>query len=65
MTPEQQAAYIFAQSTSALIEAIGMLSDNLERSRRGESHAWCSEEFNNLIDKHGISHNAVLTLFKR
>ena len=62
MTPEQ-AAYVFSQSVSALIEALGMLSDNLDCARRNESQAWCNEEFNNLIDKYGISHNAVLSLF--
>ncbi|KKL81079.1 hypothetical protein LCGC14_1998300 [marine sediment metagenome] len=65
MTPEQQAAYVFSQSVSALIEAIGMISENLDRNRRGESHAWCNEEFNNLINKYGISHNAVLSLFQQ
>ena len=65
MTPEQQAAYVFAQSVSALIEAMGMLSDNLDRARKGESPGWYNEEFNNLIDKYGISHNAVLGLYKQ
>ena len=64
MTPEQQAAYVFAQSVSALIEAMGMISDNMDRARKGESQAWYNEEFNNLIDKYGISHNAVLGTYK-
>jgi len=63
MTPEQQAAYVFSQSTSALIEALGMLSENLDRARRSESPAWCNEVFNNLIDKYGISHNVVVGLY--
>ena len=65
MTPEQQAAYVFAQSTGALIEAMGMLSENLDRARRSESPAWCSEEFNNLITKYGIHHNAVMGYYQQ
>ena len=63
MNPEQQAAYVFAQSVSALIEAAGMFSKNLDRARRNEAPAWHDEDFNNLIDKYGISHNGVLSLF--
>jgi len=65
MTPEQQAAYVFAQSVSALIEAMGMISDNMDRARKGESQAWDNEEFNNLIVKYGIHHNAVIGLYQQ
>ncbi len=65
MTPEQQAAYVFAQSVSALIEALGMLSENLDRARRDESPAWYNDEFNNLIDKYGIHHNAMTGLYQQ
>ncbi len=65
MTPEQQAAYVFAQSVSALIEAIGMFSENLDRVRKDESPAWRNEEFNNLIEKYGIHHNAVISLYQQ
>ncbi len=64
MTPEQQAAYVFAQSVSALIEALGMISDNLDRARKDESQAWHNEEFNHLIEKYGIHHNAVLSIYQ-
>ena len=64
MTPEQQAAYVFAQSVSALIEALGMIGENLDRARRNESPAWRNEEFNGLINKYGIHHNAVIGLFQ-
>ena len=65
MTPEQQAAYVFAQSVSALIEAMGMISDNMDRARKGESQAWDNEEFNNLIVKYGIHHSAVIGLYQQ
>ena len=63
MIPEQQAAYVFSQSASALIEAMGMISENMDRARKGETQAWHDSEFNNLIDKYGIHHNAVLGFY--
>ena len=65
MTPEQRAAYVFAQSANALIEAMGMLSENLQRMHRGESLAWDDDEFNNLITKYGIGHNDVLSFYQQ
>ena len=63
MTPEQQAAYTFSQSVCASIEAAGMIEENKGRLSRGEAIAYSSDEFLHLIDKYGISHNAVLSLF--
>ena len=65
MIPEQQAAYVFSQSVSALIEALGMLSDNMDRARKGESQAWSNDEFNNLTNKYCIGHNAVLGFYQQ
>lgn len=69
MDSNQQAAYVFAQSVSALIEAAGMLSANMahyHRAKEAESTSmpyFRPEKFNALIDKYGIHHNAVLGLF--
>ena len=63
MTPEQQAAFVFSQSVSALIEAVGMVETNKGRLARGEAMAYSEQDFTDLIRKYGISHNAVLTLF--
>ena len=65
MTPEQQAAYVFAQSASALIEAMGMLSENLQRTHRDESLAYAGSEFDDLITKYGIGHSAVLGHYRQ
>jgi len=65
MTPEQQAAYVMAQSASALVEAMGMLSENLQRVKNGESLAWNDEEFNSLITKYGIGSNDVIGLYQK
>lgn len=76
MIPEQQAAYVFAQSVSALIEALGMLSANMARIMPHELRSVpCSgglpipyfrpEKFSELIDKYGIGHNDVLGFYQQ
>lgn len=66
MTPEQQAAFVFSQSISALIEAMGMFSHN---SKMTEKHFrdgvvfYQEWQFNALIEKYGIHSNAVIGLF--
>jgi len=71
MTPEQQAAYVFSQSVSALIEAIGMFSANQAHYYKAKEVEgtympyFRPEKFNALIDKYGICHNAVLTVFQQ
>ena len=63
MTPEQQAAYVYAQSVSALAEIEGMKAENMQREVLGYSMAYDADTFFAVIDKYGISHNAVLTTF--
>lgn len=60
MTDEQQAAYIISQAACAVIEAMGMKAKNQIRKDAGLSLAYGPAQFNNLIDKYGISHNSVL-----
>ena len=65
MSEEQQAAYIMAQAAGALIEALGMMSENLQRLHSRNSITYTEGVFNELIDRYGISHNSVLTFFRR
>lgn len=60
MTNDQKASYIHAASTRALIRALGMYSENIQRSHRGESMAYTEEDFENLIHREGIDENAVI-----
>ena len=64
MSEEQQAAYIMAQAAAALIEALGMMSENLQRVHRGESLAYTGMAFDNVIERYGIDHNSVLAFFR-
>lgn len=64
MTDEQRAAFVFSQSTCALIEAMGMVAENKYREHRGETIAYVEDSFDALLNKYGIHHNAVLTTFE-
>ncbi len=63
MTDEQKAAYIQAQAVAALIEAMGMAAENMQRSHQGASIAYDEKAFLEIIEKYGIHHNAVIGLF--
>ena len=64
MSEEQQAAYIMAQAAAALIEALGMMSQNLYHAQKGESIAYPGRAFDNVIERYGIDHNSVLAFFR-
>lgn len=51
MNKEQRAAYINAQATAALIEAMGMVAENQQRAYRGEAMAYVASHFEVVIEK--------------
>lgn len=57
---ERQAAYIIAKAITALISAIGMHAENMQRAHRGESIAYDSLSFEQLIVEQGISENQII-----
>ena len=63
MTSDEKVAYINAQVACALIEAEGMKAENAQRAHLEQSMAYPEVAFTDLINKYGIYHNAVLTLF--
>jgi hypothetical protein len=64
MTPEQKAAYVIPQSATTLVEAMGMISDNKIREDQGHALAYDGAAFQELINRSGIHHNAVVELFR-
>jgi len=54
MTAEQRIAFTHAQSTAAMIEAMGMQAENRLRLSLGQSIAYGDEAFSKLIDKYGL-----------
>jgi len=63
VTDEQKAAYIMAQSVSALVEALGMISTNLDRLQNGMTIAYDDAAFLQLQKDYVLTHNAVISLF--
>lgn len=55
-----EAAQLIVNSSAALIEAMGMMSDNIERVKRGESLAYTEDSFMKLIQDNGITYNDVI-----
>lgn len=55
-----EAAKLIANSSAALIEAIGMMSENIERANRGESLAYTEDQFMKVIRDNGIAYNDVI-----
>ena len=56
-----EAAKLKANSSAALIEAMGMMSENIERANRGESLAYTEEAFNKVVMNNGIDYNSVMS----
>jgi len=50
--------YFQMQMLQAEIEMQGMMAENKRREMRGESHAYTQTDFDSLIEKHRIHHNA-------
>jgi hypothetical protein len=64
MTESEKAAFLFSQSAAALIEAMGMFSENMQRQSLGYSMAYNEEAFLNVIKVNRISHNDALAYLK-
>lgn len=56
-----EAAKLIANSSAALIEAMGMMSENIERANRGESLAYTEKAFNKVVMNNGIDYNSVMS----
>lgn len=64
MTPEQKAAFIMAQTASALAELMGMRAENATAFYRGEDVYYNKDAFTKVIVDHGITHNQVIEFFR-
>jgi hypothetical protein len=56
--------YGIAISVQTLVEAFGMISENMHRYQRGESIAYDDKSFTDLLNKNGVHHNGVLSRWK-
>lgn len=64
MDEAQRAAYIQSQTACAMIEAMGMQSENKQREALGHSMAYGEEAFTALISRYGIDHNTVVMFLR-
>ena len=55
-----KAAQLIVNSSAALIEAMGMMSENIERANKGESLAYTEDHFMKVIQDNGITYNDVI-----
>ena len=63
MTDEQKAAYVIANASAALIEAMGMAAENANRNQKGLAQAYGEGAFFNLIGNHDLHCNSIMALF--
>ena len=63
MTDEQKAAFIMAQATCAMATIAGMQAENRQRLANGYSITYDETAFENVANRYGIHHNAVITFF--
>lgn len=57
-------AYVISMSIAAMIRAMGMQAENMQRFLDGNSIAYTEEAFNNLIDEYGLHYNNIVTLLQ-
>jgi len=65
MNENQEAAYIMGMAVGGLIEALGMMSDNMQRQYKGEAMAYDEKAFYKLMEDRGLHHNAIVGLFRK
>lgn len=63
MDREQRIAYINAMVACASIELAGMMAANIDAKAAGLPLPYHQPDIQGLIDRHGISHNAVIGFF--
>jgi len=63
MTPEQQAAYIIAQSACMLAELEAMKASNAMPFAGTQTILYSPADFEALPGRYGLHHNAVIGMF--
>jgi hypothetical protein len=54
-------AYIISMAIGGLIEAMGMMSENMIRVSLDQTPAYDHQAFYELMEERGLHHNAILT----
>lgn len=64
MHQEEKPAYIMAMVACALAEIAGMQATNQSCALSGQHPTYTRGDFADVIDRHGLHHNAVLELLR-
>lgn len=59
MTPEVKAAEINARAARAVVKALGMYSENMQRQARGHTIAYDDAAFFKLVDAEGLDDDSI------
>ena len=65
MSDIERAAFLNSQVACAMIEAMGLHAENMQRQAVGNSMAYDEAAFVAIIEKYGIGHNAALSQLTR
>ena len=60
----QEHDYGISCAIGALITAMGMMSENMQRVQRGEPMTYVMDDFEKLMINNGLHHNAVITRWR-
>lgn len=64
MTPEQAAAFVIAQAACAQVRCFAMQTQNFMDARTNKPLTWQPKDFDDLLNRFYINHNAVLHIFQ-
>lgn len=57
---EDNKVKLLADASAALVEAMGLMAENMDREQRGESIAYKEDNFNAILDNRGLWHNDII-----
>lgn len=57
---EDNKVWLLADAAAALVEAMGMMAENIDREQRGESIAYREDYFNIILDNRRLRHNDII-----
>jgi len=64
ITPEQQAAYLIAQTAVLNATIAGMVAENMQRKALGQSMAYVEDAFQDFINDSRCQHDAIMAFFE-
>lgn len=57
---KENKVWLLADAAAALVEAMGMMAENMDREQRGEPIAYKEDNFNAILDNRGLRYNDII-----